>query len=350
MTQLVKLDTQELSGIEKSKAEQIKKTFEPMVKMLEGFEEAYSDVIKSSEKGIDEDLTKRAKRLRLDIAKIRIEADKVRKSEKEEYLRAGQAIQGVFNILKWAVTDREEKLESIEKHFEIQEQKRLEALQAERVESLDQYVEDAHERNLSDMDDDVWEAYFQAKKKEYDDRIEAEKQAELERIERERKEKILTDRKENMWEFHGFFEHSDLTIDTTEAEFKKIKSTAEKAKSEHLAEQERIRKENERLQAERKKRETEIELERKKQQEAIEAERKKREKLEAEQKAREEAERKAKEQAEAERKAPVKKRLTNWVDSFELPELAGDRHAVCDEIETKFASFKKWAQSQIKEI
>ena len=38
------------------------------------------------------------------------------------------------------------------------------------------------------MDNDVWNAYYETKKKEYEDRIEAEKKAEKERIERERVE------------------------------------------------------------------------------------------------------------------------------------------------------------------
>src|SRR5690625_1586217 len=83
MSNIVTFDAEELTVIEKSKAEQIKKTFAAMVKMLEGFEDAYSDVIKSSERGIDKDITKRAKRLRLDIAKVRIEADKARKRSEE---------------------------------------------------------------------------------------------------------------------------------------------------------------------------------------------------------------------------------------------------------------------------
>jgi len=350
MSNIVTFDAEELSVIEKSKAEQIKKTFAPMVKMLEGFEDAYSDVIKSSERGIDKDLTKRAKRLRLDIAKVRIEADKARKSEKEEYLRAGQAIQGVYNILKWAVKDREDNLEKIEKHFEIQEQKRLEELQSRRVELLDPYVEDAHERNLSDMDEDVWDAYFQAKKKEYKDRIEAEKKAEQERIEKERKESLLRKREQEVRELGQWFDYDSLDTETSEGDFNKLVSDAKKAKKKHEEEQDELRKKHEAELKARKK----AEAERKKREAEIEAERKKREKLEAEQKAREEAEKKKQAEIEKARKeaekAPVKKRLTNWVDSFELPELPGKRHEVCDEIEAKFASFKKWAESQIKEI
>ena len=103
-------------------------------------------------------------------------------------MRAGKAIDGVSNILKWAVSDKEEKLKEIENYFEIQERKRLEALQLERVEMLSKYVEDAHERDLSGMAEDVWDAYFSTKKKAYEDMVEAEKQAELDRIAREKAE------------------------------------------------------------------------------------------------------------------------------------------------------------------
>lgn len=186
---LVKLESPELEVIEKSKAEQIKQTFEPMVKMISEFEDSFTQVISESEKGITLDVTSKAKRLRIDIGKVRIETEKLRREQKEEYLRAGKAIDGVSNILKWAVSEKENKLKEIENYFEIQEQKRLEELQIERVELISQFVEDASERLLSSMDADVWDAYFEAKKKEYNDRIEAEKQAELERLAKEKAEK-----------------------------------------------------------------------------------------------------------------------------------------------------------------
>lgn len=186
--EIMKFDTPELQVIEKSKAEKIKATFEPMAKMLLEFEKAFEEVKSEAGKEITKDVTIKAKRLRIDIGKVRRDTEKVRIAEKEEYLRAGKAIDGVSNVLKWAVIDKENELKEIENHFEIQEQKRLEKLQAERVGKLLKYAEDAEERNLSDMDNDVWQAYFTTKKKEYDDRIAAEKQAEIDRIAKEKAE------------------------------------------------------------------------------------------------------------------------------------------------------------------
>ena len=285
----VKFDSPELSSIEASKADKIRSTFEPMAAMLTEFESAYSEIIAESEKEITKELTGKAKRLRLDIGKVRIETEKLRKSEKEEYLRAGKAIDGVSNILKWAVTDKESRLKEIEDHFAIMERKRLEALQAERVEALSSYIEDAHERDLSGMEEDVWNAYLAAKKKEYEDRIEAERKAEEERIEAEQREKLRWERADIIRPYYNFFNENDSVqlADLTESEFKALVDDLKNQKAAYDAEQERIRKENERLKKEAEERAKE------------EAERKKKE--EAERKAREEKERKEREAHEAEK-------------------------------------------------
>ena len=73
MVNLLKIDAPELKGLEQSKAEKIKKTFEPMAEMLTSFEKSYNDLINEAEKEITEQITVKAKRLRLDIGKVRIE-------------------------------------------------------------------------------------------------------------------------------------------------------------------------------------------------------------------------------------------------------------------------------------
>lgn len=184
---IVKLDIPELDIVEKSKAEQIKSTFLPMTEMLSEFESDYSALIEEAKKGVTEEITSKAKRLRLDIAQVRIKTEHIRVEQKQEYLRAGKAIDGVSNILKWAVTDKENELKKIENHFEILEKERLQKLQSDRVVELSKYLTDAEERDLSSMDADVWKAYLQTKKTEHEDRVAAEKKAEQDRIEAERK-------------------------------------------------------------------------------------------------------------------------------------------------------------------
>ena len=69
MPEIIKqLDAQQF-GIDKSRAEQIESVFVPMVARLKEFESDHADIISESKNGIDEDLTKRAKRLRIDIGR-----------------------------------------------------------------------------------------------------------------------------------------------------------------------------------------------------------------------------------------------------------------------------------------
>jgi len=282
-TDMIKFQAPELSTIEESKAEKIRATFLPMAEMLQRFEFEYADVITDAEHEITKKVCAKAKRVRLDIAKVRIETEKLRKSEKEEYLRAGKAIDGVSNILKWAVTEKEEKLKEIEDHFDLLEKRRLEQLQSARVELLMPYVHDATERDLSGMAEDVWTAYLTTKQREYADRIAAEQSAEESRIKREQEEAAERAR--------------------IKAENDRLKAEAverEKAEQERIAKAEAERKAKE---AEDRKRQEAHEAElRKQREEAARVQREetaKRLKLEAELKAKAEAERKAKEAEEA---------------------------------------------------
>lgn len=315
---IVKFDTPEIRAIEKSKAEQIKATFEPMAEMLLEFEEAYNDTISKSKKEITKDLTIRAKWLRLDIAKVRVQTEKIRKEQKEEYLRAGKAIDGVSNILKWAISDKESKLKEIENHFEIQEQKRIQALQSEREEKLSIYVEDAHERKLYEMDEDVWNAYIQTKKKEYEDRIGAEKKAEEVRIakikevenERKRIKKENEILKEEASERKRLAELVAIKMAKEEAE-RNAKEAAER----------KLREEKEKIQQEA--HQAQLRYEREEKERIEREERSKREKLETELNDRKEKERRAQE----DEKAIIQLEL-NKGDAEKIKDLVADLEAL----------------------
>lgn len=268
MNGIVKLENApELQGIEKSKAEQIRATFEPMVVMLQSFEEKFTEVVAEAEKQVTKDVTVKAKRLRIDIGNVRIATEKIRVAQKEEYLRAGKAIDGVSNILKWAVTDKENRLKEIETHFETQEKMRLEALQVARAEMLLPYLPDAYERKLSDMPDDVWDAYLSTKRREYEDRIAAEKQAELDRIAREKaeaeeRERIKAENERLKAEAEAKEKAMAAERAKAEAERKAMEEKAAKERAEAerklLAEREAARLEAEKAAAERARLEAEI--------------------------------------------------------------------------------------------
>ena len=127
-------------GVEESKAKQIEAVFQPMIKMLYQMENEYNNLIKETEEcGVNEKITNNAKSLRIRISKVRIETDKKRKAEKEFYLRGGKAVDGIANILKNAVFEKENNLKEIENYFENIENERISKLQKARESELLKY-------------------------------------------------------------------------------------------------------------------------------------------------------------------------------------------------------------------
>ncbi|MDA3957338.1 hypothetical protein [Oceanispirochaeta sp.] len=236
--------TTELKDLTPEKSAQIKAVFFPMVKMLERFEEKYNQVV-AMDPG--EETSKIAKRLRLDIGKIRTEADKARKKEKDKYLRAGNAIQGVYNVLKDAVTDKEEKLKEIETHYERIEAERIRVLQEERQEILYQYNPDHPFIDLGSMPSEVWNNFILGTKAAYDAKLEAERKAEADRLAAIEAERIENERirLENEQLRKEAEEREALRAKEEAARIKKEKATQEKIDAENKAHDEALRKERE---------------------------------------------------------------------------------------------------------
>lgn len=307
------LDIQQYN-IEPSRAAQIKQVFEPMVKTLEEFEVRYNEVVKMSEAEISKETCNAARRLRLDIAKVRINTEKARKIEKEEYLRAGKAIDGVANILKFAVVEKEEKLEKIEKHFEIEEQKRKEKLAEKRTAELAEF-ECVNVPGLGDMTDEVYNNFITGARSNYLAKKEAEKKAEEERI---AKEKAELEERRRMW-----LENERLKKEAAERE-------AKIAEEKRLAEIER-QKQEEALRQEREKADAEAKRLKAEQDAIIAKERAERERVESELKAKAEAEK-----AETQRKIAAEKKakrapdkeklkaLSEKIKGIELPEVTSE--------------------------
>ena len=298
MNELMTIE-KELEVLDESKAKQIESVFAPMVDMLKEFEGQYEQVMQEEQS--PEKCTK-AKRLRLDIAKVRIEADKVRKAQKEEYLRAGNAIQGVYNILKYAVVEKEDKLKEVETYYERIEQEKIKARQAERENELAKYEVDGSQIDLGNMADDVWANFLAGSKANYEAKIEAERKAEEERKEAERKENLFRQRKDELALYAHLGAYENLTIDTTEDEYEKLKAEMEEKKRAYDEEQKRIREENERLRIEKEKAEKE-------RQRQAERERERKEAEAAEERRRKEEDRKAAEAKKAAEMAPDKEKL-----------------------------------------
>lgn len=295
MNELTTIDVPELKFIEQSKAAQIASAFSSMSTSLGEYEQRYNELIAESSNGITEDLTKKAKRLRLDIGKIRIDTGKIKDKQKEDIKLLDRAIMGVHNFLVLAVKEKEDKLCEIEKHFERIQQEKRDALQREREELISEYIEDAATRDLAGMDDLVWEAFFTTCKRNHEEKLAAEAKAVAERIEKERQHRTAQERSKILRPYYIVLNDEDL-IDIgamEESKFYDLLELAKQKKADYDAEQKRIREENERLQREKEEAEKKAAAERAK----AEAERKA-----AEEKAR-------KEREEIERKAAEERRI-----------------------------------------
>lgn len=275
---------EELKGIEESKAKQIEAVFNPMVAMLKEFEGAYDEIVSQE---VTEDLCKKAKRLRLDIAKIRTSADKERKAQKDEYLRAGNAIQGVYNILKFAVVEKEDKLKDIENHFENLKKEKEAKLQIERAEELSKYEVEVIPENLGSMQESVWDNFITGTKVNYETQKEAERKAEEQRIELERIQELQKTRVFQCSRLVDYINNFD-SIDFGNMKDKDYDILVNDAKSKREAyekEQEQIRLENEKLKKEQEKAEKErIAAAKKVEAERLRVEKENNDKLEAERK------------------------------------------------------------------
>jgi hypothetical protein len=298
-------------GIEEKQATELIANLPQIINERSVLERQYSEVIKLDIEQPESWV--KARELRLLIQKNRTQGIMIwHKSAKDYFLKGGQFVDAIKRK-EVAINERmENALQDIENYEKIIEQKRLEELQEKRAKKLSKYVDDAHERNLSDMEEDVWKAYFETKKKQYEDRIEAEKKAEQERIQKERKEKLHNERKNSILDLWQFVpeelkqkDFSDYMPGAWELEVSNI----QKNKFKYEKEQERIKKENERLQKEaeeqrkniedeRKAREAKDRKEREEYEAKLKAEREEKQRIENELKAKQEAEQKAKEEEE----------------------------------------------------
>jgi len=189
-----------------------------MLDRMEELETEYNDIIKLTP---TIENCKKAKELRLKLVKVRTGTAEIHKKAKSYYLNGGRAVDAFKNVVTFAIEGKETELEKLEKHFENIEKERLEKLQQERIELISQYVPDSQYLQLATMPDDVWNAYFETKKKEYNDKIEAEKKVESDRLESIRIEK------ENQEKIRIENEKLKKEADLREAQMKKEREESE---------------------------------------------------------------------------------------------------------------------------
>lgn len=267
------------------------------------------------------------KALRLKYVKNRTQGiDKWHERESETALKYKQFLDAKKRAELAINASREEKLLEGEKFFENQEKEKKRLLNLERIEKIKPYVAETTNFDFSEMNDYDFEDYVLGKKTRFENEAKAKKEAE------------------------------ELAEKNRLAEIEKQKQVAiENAKLKKEAEAKEIALQKERAEAKAKADKLQAENDAK-----LKAEKEKADKIALELKLKKEAETKkekerleklAKEKAEAEKlaKAPIKKQLSVWVESFNIP-VVGVDNETSKEIISKFEAFKKWSVTQINNL
>lgn len=245
------------------------------------YENEAKNIIVNDENQIQE--MKQARELRLKLKEIRVNADKKRKELKEDYLRGGRAIQGIYNVIESLIAPLEKHLETQEKFVELKKEKEKMELGIKRSSLLSEFVEDTSLYNLPEMSEQGFNELLNASKVAKEQKMKAEKELE------EEQQRIIKERE---------------------------------------AENERIRIENEKLKADAEKRKKELEKEK---EEKAKIEAKLEEKRKADEKLKQEqAEKEAKELADKKslELAPEKEKLNKLAEqiaNIELPNLKSEQ-------------------------
>jgi len=294
----VKIDPKEF-GLEKKSVETIEQAFSPKIIERDGLAKIYEQVIK---KELSEETSDEAGGLRKKLVKVRTGIADIHRTQKAFFLAAGRFVDAWKNKETEPVIQMEENLSKIEKHFQLIEQKRVDDLQEKRAVELSKYVDDAYDRHLFGMDDDVWSAYLNTKKKDYEDRIEAEAEIERQRLVIIEAEKAEQKRiKEENERLRLAVEKAErLAAIEAEKRAKAEKERFAKEESERKIRQEKERKEKAEF-------ETKLKVEREAKLKVEREAKAKQDALEAELKAKQESERKAEEQRLADIQADLNK-------------------------------------------
>lgn len=325
----------DLFGLEVAKATEMVSGLSTTLAEREVLKNAYADVINLE---ITTETLPAFKELRLKIVKNRTQGiEKWHTTNKAFYLAGGRFVDAVKNKEIIVNQEMEAKLMEAEKFFENQEKEKARLLNESRIEKIRPYVDDVTGLDFAPMTDEDFDDYLLGKKTRFEN-AQKEREAEAKRVEEEALAEIARQKaiEEENARLKAEAEEKEKALEL-ERKAQAEKEEKLKAEADAILKAEQEKQAKERAEAEAK----------------LKAEIEAKEKLEAEIKAKADAEAKAKADAEKEAeklaKAPIKKQLTIWVDSFELPTTNVDNE-VSKAIIEKFNAYKNWAKGEIEKL
>jgi colicin import membrane protein len=283
------------------------------------------------------------KELRLKYVKNRTQGtNKWHEKESEVSLRYKQFLDAKKRSENAINESRETVLMNGEKFYENQEKEKARLLNLERIEKVKPYVEDVTGLDFSAMSDYDFDDYVLGKKTRFENEAKERKEKEEAELVENRKNETLQKRQIEIAPYLQF--HSD-PIDLKEMPerlYQDMLFNCKKAKTEFDLKVKKQEEENAKLKIEADK------------QAKIQAEKDAEIKRLNDEKIKAENERIAKEKAkklEADNlaKAPIKKQLSVWVESFDIPKTEVDNE-ISKDIIAKFEAFKKWSLTQVNNL
>jgi hypothetical protein len=179
MSEIVEIIKSEDYGVEENKFNEMQKGLQLTLNERDLLREEFEVVSKLE---VTEENKPKFRDLRLKWAKNRTKGvNDWHEKGKAVSLAIGKLYDARKNELNREGQANEKVLLDAENHLENLEKERIESLRLERAELLSKYVDDAYERVLTNMEEDVWLMYLASKKKIHLDFVKAEKEFEIQR-------------------------------------------------------------------------------------------------------------------------------------------------------------------------
>lgn len=125
----------ESSGVESSTAIALRDAFMPLFEKAEEWKAKAENLVVTDVSQVEE--MRQAREARLALKDIRVSADKVRKALKEDSLRYGRAVQGVYNVIEYLIVPIEKHLQDQENFAVVAEAKRKAELSESRIAEIE---------------------------------------------------------------------------------------------------------------------------------------------------------------------------------------------------------------------
>lgn len=234
------------SGLEAQTANYIQEKFLPFFEQAKEWNDKAQELVVTDVS--QKEKMKMARDARLTLRQVRISADKVRKSLKEDIIKYGKTVDGVYNIIESVVSPIEKHLEAQEKFEEIYNQKVKAELREARMAVLSPYIQfvpygiDFATITEEDFEKIVSGAKLQKEHAEKERLIKANEEAEAAAKRAEEQKRLANERAEQQKQLEKERKERELLEQQLEAERKAKREADEKAEAELKAKRAAARK------------------------------------------------------------------------------------------------------------